>query len=213
MARVSDQSGGDQTPAGDRPPRSWALVFEQLFDPHPSNVALVALDGTVLAVNAAWRQYGRDNGLPADYGFVGRNYLAVCEAGVAARYPMAEEAYLGLLGVMRNDRPKFTMVYPCHTPARREWYRMWVEPQSPSVPAIIVAHQLVESKPWVGESGADAPGWPATGGGGGGILVRGERPPVPWSGVGMSTGGFGRCLTRPLVDRLGTGSALPPWRR
>ncbi len=145
------------------PSQQWLLAFQQLFDPHLSHVALLHLDGTVLAVNAAWRRYAADNGVAAGYEFVGTNYLAVCEAGVAAGYPGAAEAYLGLLGVVRNGRAKFTMLYACQSPGRREWYRMWVEPQSPSVPAVIVAHQLVKSEPWVrgpGEPGdAHAGAW------------------------------------------------------
>ena len=144
---------------------SWQRVFEQLFDPHPSHVALVGLDGGILAVNSAWRRYARANGVAAGYDFVGQNYLAVCEAGVAAGFPSAREAYLGLLGVMRNGRPKFTLVYPCHSPGRQEWYRLWVEPQTPSVPAVIVAHQLIESKPWADQGGPELvpTAWPAGG--------------------------------------------------
>ena len=146
--QVQTPGEGGHTPG---PASQWLRAFQQLFDPHPSHVALVAVDGTVVAVNAAWVRYGRANGLAAGYEFVGQNYLAVCEAAVAAEYPSAREAYLGLLDVLRNGRPKFTLIYPCHTPARREWYRMWVEPQTPAVPAVIVAHQLVVAKPWGAE--------------------------------------------------------------
>ncbi len=149
-------SSGDGTPgAGGR----WVLAFQQLFDPHPSHVALLDLTGTVLAVNAAWRQYGRQNGLGGRATSpVGQNYLAVCEAGVAAAYPGAREAYVGLLDVLRNGRPKFTLTYPCHSPRQREWYRMWVEPQTPSVSAVIVAHQLIAAEPWDEAGGSPGAG-------------------------------------------------------
>ena len=157
---VDEREGNEGGGAGD--PAAWGRVFGQLFDPHPSHVALVGLDGTILAVNAAWRRYASANGNRADYAFVGRNYLAECEAGVAAGYPSAAEAYVGLLGVLRNGRPKFTLVYPCHGPAGREWYRMWVEPQTPSVAAVIVAHQLVAAEPWaVGDARSGPTAWPA----------------------------------------------------
>ena len=143
----ADAGGPDGDDVGSAAASAWRAVFERLFDPHPSHVALVGLDGMVLAVNAAWRRYGAANGLRAGYDFVGQNYLAACEAGVVARYPSAEEAYVGLLGVLRSGRPKFTLVYSCSTPDRRETYRMWVEPQSPSVPAVIVAHELIASRP------------------------------------------------------------------
>ncbi len=122
------------------------MLFTHLFEAHPANVALLDAEGTILAVNAGWRDYGRENGLPSGYDVVGMSYLAVCEAGAVADYPMAREAYVGLLDVLKAGRPKFTLVYPCHTPTRREWYRMWVEPQTPAVPVVIVAHQLVSSE-------------------------------------------------------------------
>lgn len=149
------QGGGD----GKDRPAGWARAFRQLFDPHPSHVALVGLDGTILAVNEAWTRFGRLNGLRADYDFVGQNYLAHCEAAVGSGTPGAQEAYVGLLDVIRNGRPKFTQVYPCHSPARREWYRMWVEPQTPTVAAVIVAHQLVASEPWPSGEAAGHGGW------------------------------------------------------
>ena len=135
----------------------WVRAFRVLFDPQPSHVALLRLDGVVLAVNTAWQRYATDNGVAERYQFVGSNYLAVCEAGVAVDHPGAREAYVGLLDVMRNGRPKFTLMYTCHCPARREWYRMWVEPQTPSVPAVIVAHQLIDAKPWTVDGPAAHP--------------------------------------------------------
>ncbi len=163
----SDHSRDPAVPTDADSVGRWAVAFQQLFDPHPSHVALLTMDGTVLAVNAAWRAYGRANGLQTGYESVGQNYLSVCEAGVAAEYPGAREAYVGLLDVLRNGRPKFTVTYACHTTEQREWYRMWVEPQTPSVSAVIVAHQLVSSKPWQADdvmgSGPSA-GDPAAGG-------------------------------------------------
>ncbi len=126
----------------------FVRAFRQLFNPHPSHVALVGLDGTILAVNAAWERFARENGVAPGYDFVGTNYLLACELGVGTEEPGAREAYVGLLDVLRNGRPKFTLTYACHSPARQRWYRMWIEPQTPAVGAVIVAHQLVESRPW-----------------------------------------------------------------
>ena len=155
--RMEMTAGTGQSAAGDDDggvPPQWLLAFGRLFDPHPSQVAMLDLGGTVLAVNAAWRQFGRANGLRDGYDAVGQNYLAVCEAAVVEGCPWAKQAYVGLVDVIRNGRPKFTLLYSCRTSDRHDWYRLWVEPQTPSVPAVIVAHQLVESKPVA----ADGPG-------------------------------------------------------
>jgi hypothetical protein len=117
-------------------------VFKRLFDPTAAQVALINLEGVILETNRAWKQFGQDNGLPPDYQCVGKNYLHVCEAAVAANEPGSQRAYLGLLSVIRVHRPKFTMVYTCHSPNQRRWFRMWVEPQLPEVPAIVIAHYV-----------------------------------------------------------------------
>jgi hypothetical protein len=155
------------------PSRHWVRAFHHLFNPHPSHAALVELDGTVLAVNTAWDRFAQASGVAAGYTFVGQNYLAAAEAGVSAGEPGSRETYVGLLDVLRNGRPKFTLTYACHSPSRQAWYRIWIEPQAPTVPAVIVAHQLVSSRPWpTGDlTSTDAV---ATSGNYGGVLDAGE---------------------------------------
>jgi hypothetical protein len=123
--------------------------FRLLFDQRAAQVALLDLNGVILETNRGWDQYATENGLRGTYQFVGKNYLKICEAAVGQDYPSAKDAYVGLLEVLQTRRPKFTLVYPCHSPRVRQWYRMWVEPQLPEVPAIIVAHYLYVTKPLV----------------------------------------------------------------
>jgi hypothetical protein len=120
-----------------------------LFDGTDSHCALLDLSGEILAVNSAWIAYGVENGLSPSSDPVGQNYLHICESAAEQQYPGAMEAYLGLQQVLRANRPKFTMVYRCHSPSVRRWYRMWVEPQFPDVPVVVVAHKLVSEKPIV----------------------------------------------------------------
>jgi hypothetical protein len=114
--------------------------FSLLFSKHFAQMALLDVNGNLIATNPAWRSFGCENGLRAEYDCVGKSYLQICEAAALANVPGARSAYLGLLEVIHAGRPKFTMVYPCHSPAERRWYRLWIEPQMPSVPAIVVAH-------------------------------------------------------------------------
>jgi len=131
-----------------------------LFDPNPAHVALLDLQGVIVETNAAWKRFAVENGLPAHYECVGQNYLRLAEEAAGGQSLLAQEAYIGLLEVMCTRRPKFTMIYPCHAPGERRWYRMWVEPQTPAVPAVIVAHYLCATKPVVeaGEAAGLLPG-------------------------------------------------------
>jgi hypothetical protein len=98
-------------------------LFSRLFDSSPAQVALLDLNGVILQTNRAWKQFGRENGLPAGYDCVGLSYLQACEPGVNSHDVGARQAYIGLLEVLRARRPKFTMAYPCHSPTERRWFR------------------------------------------------------------------------------------------
>lgn len=118
-------------------------VFHGLFADHPAHIALISLDGDILAVNDAWQRFGESNGLQKGYEFLGISYLTACQPAVEAGDPYASHATMGLLGLMQSSRDKFTLIYPCHSPVEQRWFRMWAEPQTPDVPAIVVAHQYL----------------------------------------------------------------------
>ncbi len=121
------------------PTSSSVLLFQQLFGNFPSHSALLDLEGQIIAVNRSWNDFGRKNGLANGYSFEGQNYLAVCE-NAASQCRYAVEAMIGLLDVMKAGRPTFSMVYPCHSPSEKQWYRLWIELQLPHSPSVIVAH-------------------------------------------------------------------------
>jgi PAS domain S-box-containing protein len=91
-------------------------TVETLDDP----AALVALDGTVVAVNEAWRAFGRANGrfgVQAE-----QNYLRVCEQATAG--DDAARAAAGLRDVLEGRRDAFSMEYRCDAPGRPGWFRL-----------------------------------------------------------------------------------------
>jgi hypothetical protein len=118
-------------------------VFRTLFDEHDAHVCMIDLSGRILAVNAAWRRFGAENGLRADYRCEGANYLDLCTAAAETGDPAAAEALAGLLDVLTTGRSKFVMTYSCHAPHERRWFKLWVEPQMPFSPVVVVAHQLL----------------------------------------------------------------------
>src|ERR1700709_1219452 len=64
--------------------------FSQLvLDALTQHIAVLDAQGTIIAVNAAWRQFAVDNGMRAEEGGLGMNYLHVC---ATASGPYAEEA-------------------------------------------------------------------------------------------------------------------------
>jgi hypothetical protein len=121
--------------------------FRRLFDLTPAQVALIDFTGVILATNSAWQQFGRENELSDSYQCVGQNYLTVCETAAASGNADVTQICVGLLQVIHLRRSKFTTTYPCHSPTERKWCRLWIEPQLPEMPVIVVAHYPCTSRP------------------------------------------------------------------
>lgn len=121
-------------------------IFSRLFDAHPAHVAMIDGDGTILAVNTAWRRFAEFNGMSGT-AWEGISYTGVCQNAAESGDPSATEALVGLLDVINTGRPKFTMTYPCHAPHELRWFRLWIEPQFPDANVVIVAHELIRVEP------------------------------------------------------------------
>ncbi|MDT3437941.1 bacterio-opsin activator domain-containing protein [Haloarcula sp. 1CSR25-25] len=96
----------------------WGLVASSV-DTLPSNIAILDADGTILATNDSWREFGEANGLEATPDSVGVNYLDVADA---ADDPDADRAVAGIRAVLRGNREQFELEYPCHSPAEKQWF-------------------------------------------------------------------------------------------
>ncbi|HSI87699.1 MAG TPA: PAS domain-containing protein [Pyrinomonadaceae bacterium] len=100
--------------------------FSAALDSVPANIAILGPDGVIVAVNAAWREFGAANGLTDDCG-IGINYIELCREAapfiVEAR-PMAA----GLRSVLAGKASEFTIEYPCDSPAEKRFFRAIVTP-------------------------------------------------------------------------------------
>ncbi|MEQ8842694.1 MAG: PAS domain-containing protein [Acidimicrobiales bacterium] len=89
------------------------------FDRLDASAAVLDEHGVVRAVNAAWRDFA-DSGNLADPAY-----------GLGSRYdrwngvdPFAQRVGAGLEGLLSGGLSSFSVVYPCHSPEERRWYRM-----------------------------------------------------------------------------------------
>src|SRR5262245_19282766 len=93
-----------------------------VLDALSANVAILDETGTIIAVNAAWRQFAEANFLQTPQYGIGLNYLAVCEA---YRGTGGEEATLvadGIREVMSRQRGEFDLEYACHGADEQLWF-------------------------------------------------------------------------------------------
>lgn len=103
------------------------------------NVAVLAQDGRIIAVNREWERFARENdGAPERTG-VGVNYLEVSKAE-------APEAYIGLQTVLNGELEHFELEYPCHSPQEQRWFIMRVVQFGKGRGGLIVAHLNITAR-------------------------------------------------------------------
>lgn len=110
-----------------------------VFDALDAETAVLAADGTIIAVNEAWERFGRDNGALGNY--VGISYLATC---AQADDPDAEAVHTGIRAVADGVVASFRYDYPCHSPRIERWKRLVVN-RFPGTdpPLLVVRHDSV----------------------------------------------------------------------
>ena len=102
-----------------------------VLDALRAEVALLDARGRIVQVNASWKNFASDNGLPhPDFG-IGVDYLDICERAHGTDAPEAKSAADGVRAVLAGELAEFSLEYPCHTPAEQRWFRMTVTPVDP----------------------------------------------------------------------------------
>ncbi|MBO1907740.1 PAS domain-containing protein [Microvirga sp. 3-52] len=87
-------------------------LLQATLDALSAHVAILAGDGTIIAVNQAWRSFGDSSGLADPHHGVGTNYLEVCRAAGGSE-PRAAAVARGLAALLDGERPAFRSSYRC----------------------------------------------------------------------------------------------------
>ena len=94
----------------------------------PVSAAILDASGTIVAVNASWKKFGRQNGLSIPGSGLGSNYLRYCTGG--------EPKFKSELAALLAGRlDLLTLVYPCHSPGEERWFSLIGVPLSLTKPA------------------------------------------------------------------------------
>ena len=98
------------------------------IDALSSHICVLNEAGTIVAVNQAWREFGRDNprpdsepGQPDGLG-EGANYLAACDLASGPDSAEALAAAAGIRAVLNGQSEQYASEYPCHAPGRQRWF-------------------------------------------------------------------------------------------
>ncbi len=116
-------------------------IFNQaqvILDALPFQLALVDKKGIIRRVNAAWKDFARQNeGDAVTVKGVGVDYLAVCSAD---RSPRGKKVVRGIKDVLSGKSEEFASEYPCHSQDQKRWFIMRVSAVQPVGKGAVIAH-------------------------------------------------------------------------
>ena len=139
-----EQKVADRTAELERLYLKQAVIFDSL----PAHIAMVDENGQIVTVNEAWKQFARDNGLKSDNFSIGENYIDICACANGEDREAADEMSAKLKQVLRGELGQFSLVYPCHSPGQKRWFRVEVRPQvrGQQAGAVVMHVNITEGK-------------------------------------------------------------------
>src|SRR5215204_6581633 len=125
---------------------------QRTLDSLSAHIAIIDETGTIVAVNKAWRDFARANGVAAQNYAEGANYLRACDSAVGAYSEEAAPFAEGIRSVLSGQREKFELEYPCHSPSERRWYIGRVTQfAADGPPRAVVAHESITERKLIEE--------------------------------------------------------------
>jgi len=118
-----------------------------VLDSLVSNIAVLDADGTIIYVNASWKQYARENGDPRLVSTgIGVNYLSVCRMA-AKSDPSLKETVRPIEDVITGRSPSYFHEYPCHSPHKKRWFLLGARHiKASSIGAVFFHIEITERK-------------------------------------------------------------------
>ncbi|MCP3653865.1 sensor domain-containing diguanylate cyclase [Herbaspirillum sp.] len=135
------QSRTDKPAASDFPG-----LLQAAMDSLDSQIALIDGAGVIHYVNKSWCDFGKENGMPSGYTWIGSNYLAVCRAAGNRGDCDGRQVYAGIKSVLESDAPCFQYEYPCHSPNEQRWFMMRIAPVLEAENRYIISHNVITGR-------------------------------------------------------------------
>jgi len=109
-----------------------------------SHIAVLDANGTIIAVNNAWRQFAEESGLSAPgRDMLGRSYLDACENACGEG---ASPTQAGIMAVLRGELEIFHLEYPCCLSSKPRWFHMTVLPLQGTRRGVVVSHKNITER-------------------------------------------------------------------
>jgi PAS domain S-box-containing protein len=119
------------------------LEFAQsVLNSLPFNIAIVDIEGRIVAVNKAWLLFAEENEGPGR-DFMEFNYFELCQKASEEGESSAAQALAGIRAVIQGGLTEYQQEYPCHSPNTRRWFRMRVTKVESFQGLIVIAHENI----------------------------------------------------------------------
>ncbi|MEE7625760.1 ATP-binding protein [Methylobacter sp. Wu8] len=115
-----------------------------ILDSLTSQIAVLDTQGVIVAVNKAWRRFGKENGSQAMPGF---DYLDACKRGLNQSYgDQGAAAHIGIAAVLAGELETFQLEYSCHLSDQQRWFYMNVSPLRGSRRGAVLSHENITER-------------------------------------------------------------------
>ncbi|RAM64584.1 PAS domain-containing sensor histidine kinase [Herbaspirillum rubrisubalbicans] len=116
------------------------------LDSIDSQIALIDRAGVIHYVNKAWCDFGKNNGMPAEYRWIGTSYLAACRAADESGECDGGHVCIGIKSVIDSEVPFFQYEYPCHSPNEQRWFMMRIAPVLDAESFFVISHSVITER-------------------------------------------------------------------
>lgn len=118
-------------------------AIQPLLDTFSSNIAILDEKGTIVLVNQAWCDFGKDNGYPdKDFG-LGKNYLSLCDSAMGIGEKEAHLVAEGIRKVYSGEIKEDNIEYTCHSPTENRWFNVKIAKFEYDQTFIILTHSNI----------------------------------------------------------------------
>lgn len=112
-----------------------------------SHIAVINADGTLVAVNKAWDDFAKANGITTLERFsTGSNYFDVCKRSIENGDSDGAGALAGIQSVFKKEKQYFEMEYPCHSPEEKRWFILNVSPFGEDDKRVVISHHNITER-------------------------------------------------------------------
>lgn len=115
--------------------------LQAIIDALGEHIAVLDIEGRIVQVNRAWREFAAENGDPQLRSCgPGVDYLNICRVSVGPEGDSARVASDGIRAVLEGRRERFSLEYPCDSPTESRWFVMQVARLNGDTPGAVVSH-------------------------------------------------------------------------